>query len=372
MNDSRLWALLARKYNNEISEEELAELELLLKQQQDAFQVNELLSDLHKLPLEKITTTADELKSREAIKLSLTSVEDAHHTEEYVTQDDDSFNTATGKRSRKVLYTFSGIAAACLIAFFCFWYFKQPSEPVVEPVAVNEVVTNAGSKSSVHLPDGSLVILNTGSKLTYNKDFGVEGREINLTGEAFFDIAHNEQIPLIVHAGNVEIKVKGTAFNVKAYSEDSIVEAALIRGSIEVFSKSDPERKILLRPNEKILIGKSATITSSEKDVKHSSVKEEIFSLGKIKPNPADSSISEIAWIENKLAFYKEPFESLAKKMERWYNVSIHFTDDRLEKLTFTGSFEKEDIVQALDALRQSTPFQYTIENRNVIIKKNK
>jgi transmembrane sensor len=370
MNDSRLWALLARKYNNEISEEELAELELLLKQQ-DVFQFNELLSDLHKLPLEKITTAEDALKSREAIRLSLAT---AHiDNTEHATQDDHSFvETVRASRSPKILYAVSGVAAACFIVFFLFWHSNQAVKQVTQPVAVSEVVTNGGSKSTVHLPDGSLVILNTGSKLVYNKDFGVEGREIYLTGEAFFDIAHNEKIPLTVHAGNVDIKVKGTAFNVKAYSEDSIVEAALIRGSIEVFSNNDPERKILLRPNEKILIGKSSTITSSEKDVKHSSIKEEIFSLGKIKPNPSDSSISEIAWIENKLAFYKEPFESLAKKMERWYNVSIHFTDDRLEKLTFTGSFEKEDIVQALDALRQSTPFQYTIENRKVIIKKNK
>lgn len=370
MNDSRLWALLARKYNNEISEEELAELELLLKQQ-DVFQFNELLSDLHKLPLEKITTTEDELKSREAIRLSLAAAEHIDNTEQ-PTQNDHSFmEKVPGNRSRKILYAVSGVAAACFTAFFLFWH-NQPVTPINQPVAVNEVVTNGGSKSTVHLPDGSLVILNTGSKLVYNKDFGVEGREIYLTGEAFFDIAHNEKIPLTVHAGNIDIKVKGTAFNVKAYSEDSIVEAALIRGSIEVFSKNDPERKILLRPNEKILIGKSSTITSSEKEARHSTIKEEIFSLGKIKPNPADSSISEIAWIENKLAFYKEPFASLAKKMESWYNVSIHFNDESMQSLTFTGSFEKEDIVQALEALRQTTSFQYTIENRNVIIKRNK
>ncbi len=174
----------------------------------------------------------------------------------------------------------------------------------------------------------------------------------------------------MVHAGDIDIKVTGTAFNVRAYVEDSVVEAALIRGSIEVASKNDPERKILLRPNEKIIIGKRSTISSSPIDTPADNKKEEVFSLGKIKPNPADNSISEIAWIESKLAFYKEPFSSLAKKMERWYNVSISFEDKKLEEYTFTGSFEKEDIVEALNALRQVTPFEYSIENRSVTISK--
>ena len=151
------------------------------------------------------------------------------------------------------------------------------------------------------------------------------------------------------------------------------MEASLIQGVIEVFSKNDRERKIMLRPNEKIIIGKTSAVSSSE-EAKHivQPAKEAVFFLGKIKPNPVDSSISEIAWIQNKLAFYKEPFSSLAQKMERWYNVSIQFNDERLKKFTFTGSFEKEDIIEALNALREITSFEYTIENRNVIIGKVK
>lgn len=371
MSDARLWELLARKYNREISGEELHELEQLLRQQQHGIQLNELLTDLHNLPIRHMTSATDEARSREAIQKALRN---------------SIFNTthATVEESQKYLLkenerSFAGWLSAAIVAasvILLFFYFRQdkPEKAFVskDAVPVNEVVTNAGSKSTVHLPDGSFVILNTGSRLVYNKDFGAETRDIYLTGEGFFDVAHNEKIPLIVHAGNIDIKVKGTAFNVRAYTEDSIVEAALIRGSIEVFTQTDPERKILLRPNEKIIIGKSSVISSAKKEDKQESNREEVFSIGKLRPNPVDSTIAEIAWIENKLTFYKEPFETLAPKMERWYNISIEFNDEKLNQLTFTGSFEKEDIVEALNALREITPFQYSIRNRKVTISKSK
>lgn len=361
---SRIWELLVRKYNNEISDEELRELELLLQQNQDVLEVNEVLLSLHELPLEQMTKEADERKSADALrtKLALYNAENKQSEEVIALYEE---QTRRNKMYQWMGWA-TGLAAVLLIGL---WLWHPAGAATQQANQMNEVVTTGGSKSTIHLPDGSSVILNTGSKLTYNKDFGVGAREIYLKGEAFFKIARNEQLPLTVHAGNVDIKVKGTEFNVKAYTEDSTVEASLITGIIEVFSQTDPERKILLRPNEKILIGKSSTISSSSVNEKPTvSAGEELFTLGKIKPNPSDSSISEIAWIENKLAFYKEPFETLAKKMERWYNVSIHFKDEKLSSLTFTGSFEKEDIVEALDALREITDFDYSIENRNIII----
>ncbi len=364
MPDSRIWELLARKYNNEISPGELLELGRLLQQPGDAHHLNELLADLHAIPLKKITSAADEAKSRDALRLLLGA-------ESIAGKGRNTISSGEVKvKKRNVLW---GVASLVMVAA-CTWLVLNTGEPVASSKApLNEVVTNGGSKSTVHLPDGSSVILNTGSKLSYNKDFGVNTREIHLSGEAFFEIAKNEKMPLVVHAGDVDILVKGTIFNVKAYTEDSTVEASLIQGVIEVFSKGDRERKIMLRPNEKIIIGKSSAVSSSEKTQRVvQQPKETVFLLGKIKPNPVDSSISEIAWIQNKLAFYKEPFSSLAQKMERWYNVTIQFDDERLRKFTFTGSFEKEDITEALDALREIAAFEYRIENRNVIIGKAK
>lgn len=369
MPASRIWELLLRKFNKEITEEELHELEQLLQHHQGVSEVNEILLNLHKLPLEKITDETDLQKSREAIQLKL--VREKNRDTSFEETDDLTGVNFHQKKRPNIVRWVSGIAAACAILLWAVWP-ADTDTTLQQATQINEVVTTAGSKTTVHLPDGSSVILNSGSKLTYNKDFGVTAREIYLKGEGYFDIAKNEHLPLTVHAGNIDIKVKGTVFNVKAYTEDSTVEASLITGVIEVSSKTDPERKILLRPKEKIMIGKYSTISSAPADKPLILPGEEIIQLGKIKTNTSDSSINEIAWIQNKLVFTKEPFLTLAQKMERWYNVSITFQDKSLGSLTLTGSFEKEDIVEALDALRETAAFDYTIENRNVIIRKNK
>ena len=354
--------MLARKYNNEISEEELSELNRLLQQPGEAFHLNELLDELQAIPLQKMTSEADVVKSADMLRLLIRS--------ENITTVSQSIEEPPGEpKGKRRLYRL--VTAAVLVVMIAAGFFLYTDKPAVSlSTSLNEVVTNNDSKSTIHLPDGSTVILNTGSKLSYNKDFGAGTREIYLSGEAFFDIARNEKVPLTVHAGNVDIRVKGTAFNVKAYTEDSTVEASLIRGVIEVCSKNDQERKILLRPNEKIVIGKVPAIKSSGKDIPALPEKEELYILGKVRTNPSDSSIREIAWTRNKLVFNREPFYSLAQKMERWYNVSVRFDDESLMKITFTGSFEKENIREALDALRQITAFEYSIENRNVVIGK--
>ena len=352
---------MALKYNGEISEEELLELNNLLRQPGEVVQLNELLDELHSIPLRPMTSEAEEAKSAGKLRLLIQKQKEPFPgiREE---------KPLMKERRRTITLLLSG--AAVLVAIISAWWLWFDSYRMIKPesTTLNEVVTNPDSKSTIYLPDGSYVILNSGSRLSYNKDFGVNTREISLIGEAYFDIAKNPKVPLTVHAGNVDIRVKGTAFNVRAYVEDSTVEASLIRGAIEVFSKNDQERKILLRPNEKIVIGKIPAIKTAGKEIPGESEKEEVFILGKLSPNPADSNISEIAWIDNKLAFSREPFYSLAQKMERWYKVSIQFEDKRLMEITFTGSFEKESITEALDALRQIASFRYKIKDGKIMI----
>ncbi len=351
---SRIWELLAKKYNQEISVEEMKELEMYLTQYQDAFQLNEIISSIDDIPLQKVTDRSDEERSLASIKQML---------ERKKSEDKEIVSVPTVRSSRWQTIAWISSIAACITLVWLFW--PAGSKPEVEKASMHVVETNAESKSTIRLPDGSTVKLNTNSSIQYNEDFGKGGRTITLVGEAFFDIAKNEEQPLTVHAGNVDITVKGTVFNVRAYLEDATIEASLIEGAIEVSEKSDPERKILLRPNEKILIGQTVLETSHPQKVQP---KDGILELGKIKPNPTDSSINEIVWVEDELKFYREPFYSLAQKMERWYNVSIQFETEKMKNMTFTGSFEKENIKEALDALRQLASFNYTFENKRVTI----
>jgi len=366
MSSKRLWDLLARKYNNELTAEEEVELEQLLREHRDVFELNETFSRLRDMPLQRLSTTADEERSRQAIAARLAALQE----ENLDTPVEDIFPFRP--RPIKKIMLWAAACCALVIIGLAVYQLTPGRQIAIAPVKENEVVTST-SKSKVTLPDGSIVMLNRQSRLMYNKDFGVSKREIHLTGEAYFDIAKNESIPLTVVAGPVQIRVMGTAFNVRAYNEDSIVETSLIRGSIEVSSADEPERSIRMRPNEKILFSKEGLPTTSVvgEGGPHSPKTAQTFlQMNRIKPNPTDSTINEIVWVQDKLIFSKEPFYSLAQKMERWYQVKFRFKDKMAAQLSLTGSLEKENLTEALDALQQLTPFNYEIDSGTVTISK--
>lgn len=370
---------MSRKYNNELTSEEQQELEQLLRDHRGVFELNETFSRLKDMPVQPLTTAADEERSRQAIAARLAvPVESPGKDIPANFPGKDTVETpAQPSRSRKKLLSWTA-AAACgfILTIAALWIYRldtrRQSGPSAALVNQNEVATST-SKSRVQLPDGSTVILNRQSKLVYNKDFGMSKREISLTGEAYFDIAKNEAIPLTVVAGPVKIKVMGTAFNVRAYTQDSIIETSLIRGSIEVSSSDDPERTIRMRPNEKIIFGRDNIPPPSSPDAKNvqrHKPAQTFVQMNRIQPNPIDSTINEIVWVQDKLIFSKEPFYSLAQKMERWYQVRIRFQDKISQQLSLTGSLEKESLTEALDALQQLTPFNYHIDSGVVTISK--
>ncbi|MDO6432801.1 FecR family protein [Flavitalea sp. BT771] len=420
MSASRLWELLARKHNNELSGDEQEELDQLLRLHQDVFELNETFSRLKDMDVKKLTTPADEEKSRQSIAARIAALAplrpeevrpdeirtddilpDHTHTNEVrpnqirpdgihpndirfdasgevapqsAQPDQQDFSAAEDfpPPSRVLKRVMAWAAVCCCLVVGAVWVYQLKNPLHLIENKQNEVATSL-SKSKVQLPDGSIVMLNRHSKLVYNKDFGATKREISLTGEAFFDISKNESVPLTVIAGAVRIRVMGTAFNVRAYSDDSTIETSLIRGSIEVSSIDDPERPIRMRPNEKIVFGKEPSPLPSSGDGKALATRkpaQTFVQMNRIKPNPIDSTINEIVWVQDKLVFSKEPFYSVAQKMERWFQVRIKFKDRISEQLSLTGSLEKESLTEALDALQQLTPFNYKIDGGVVTISK--
>ena len=146
------------------------------------------------------------------------------------------------------------IAAAVILIFIStsiFIYYKTVSKNAASPAInnISEVITKPALKRNFYLPDGTHVWLNGNSKIAYtNNDFGAAKREVVLTGEAFFDVVKNAAVPFVIHAGVVNITVKGTAFNVKAYPGEKNIETTLIRGLIEITTKQEPNKKIYGKP----------------------------------------------------------------------------------------------------------------------------
>jgi ferric-dicitrate binding protein FerR (iron transport regulator) len=362
MADKRLWELLAKRYDGQITEEELRELQLLLQERQDTMPYGELLSELRTLAFRpSAEDMAARNKSLSAIMQQVRGTSAPAGEEEHM----------GGRPGRSRI--FAGAAVVLVVAIAAGIVFLKTgtvSDTGAEPY--DRIVTKTGSKTLINLPDSSTVVLNSACQFSYNKDFGVRKREMRLTGEAFFDIHSNPDMPLVVHAGNVIIRVLGTAFNVRAYAEDSFVEATLVSGVIEVSLRSDPERKILLRPNEKIFIRNQEMVAAPVTDSGKAKSHDEVIRVTQVEADPKDSSYIETAWLKDKLVFRKESFASLARRMERWYQVHIVFNDTSRQSLLFTGSFEKETVEEALEALRHSAAFGYEINGKTITITRSK
>jgi ferric-dicitrate binding protein FerR (iron transport regulator) len=226
----------------------------------------------------------------------------------------------------------------------------------------------------VQLPDGTHVWLNAGSKLTYDKEFNSSRREVTLTGEGYFDVVRNEKKPFIIHTEKMDVKVLGTRFNVKSYPNDKATEAALIHGSIEVSLKDRPLEKIILKPNEKIVVANRDTFLSVSNGPRSQKANlEPLVAIKHLTYQKEDSSIIETSWLDNKLVFEDESFKDLALKMERWYGVSIIFKDEKTAAMRFTGAFESETIEDAMRALKitatvNANTFNYTLHDKKVTI----
>ncbi|HEY8970934.1 MAG TPA: FecR family protein, partial [Puia sp.] len=343
MEQERLWILLGRKLSGIATEEELQELELLLLAYGEDAATMEIIE---RMWVSRSRTATD----RDSAILD--RIEAA---------------TVPVQRGRRVrAWAFAGVAV-CVVALVCRGVLQTPKASEKKET-MNVIFTRRKSHSNIQFPDGTSVVLNENSRISYNADFGKVKREIFLEGEAYFDVAKSPGMPLIIHAKNVDIKVLGTSFNVKAYSNDRGVETSLIRGMVEVSSKRWPGQKVLLRPNEKVNIavsGETIPEKNETDEIQRDSVaavppvKDDTLSyhLQPLNAERTSKLIPEVAWMYRKLVFNQEPFETVAEKMERWYGVTFYFEDDELKKEVFSGSFTKESLEEALKALQFSYPF---------------
>lgn len=228
--------------------------------------------------------------------------------------------------------------------------------------------TKSGERKKIKLQDGTVVLLNAKSTLSILKGFNHDKREVNLVGEAFFDVVHNKEKPFKVHTSDFDINVLGTAFNVKSYPDEITSEATLIRGLITMEAANGNGGTITLKPSQKVTFYKTQPSIKKAKLSKPSLARPEIainhYTVIK------DSTIVETAWTKNRIEIYDQDFEEIKAVLEKWYNVKIKFTNSEVEKYRFTATFSNETIEQVLSALQNVEYFKYEIKGNEVIISK--
>ncbi|MFT3933254.1 MAG: FecR family protein [Chitinophagaceae bacterium] len=371
MDEEKFWQLLSVKLSGEATAEELEVLHAYLQTHPEMYLQSQMLTQMWKKSNTAHTSTDDffnrhlQRLSNQPDVLAVTITADNTSDESIPSEE-----TITIKRNRirRWLLPMSGVAAVLL--FLCIRNSGPGKKDSFKHVAQNTVTTRKGSKSSVQLPDGTVAWLNADSKLVYNEDFSGDFREVSLQGEAYFDVVKDKSRPFIIHTKTIDIRVLGTAFNVRAYETEKNTETALFRGSVEVTLHNSPEKKIILKPNEKLSVNnKSLAFSTTQKDDnnKNRSATVADITVGKVHFEAKDSSAWETLWIKNKLVFDEETLEEVAQKIERWYDVKVIINGDNdLKKTAYSAIFENESLTQVMEALKITGGIKYTI-NKDVI-----
>lgn len=362
MDEPRIYILLGKKLSNEATAEDLAALERLLEDSDAGPHQLELLKKVW--DGKALTDGALLEKEWEKIAGKLQVQQDLEYT----------VNPESGTKgiifSAGRLLAAASVVAVILFAMWMMWFRQGEKVPLAVLNQTKDSVTLAlnGERKSILLPDSTTVHLNSGSRLVYNKDFGNGNREVWLDGEAFFEVTKDATHPFLVNTKRMTVKVLGTVFNVKAYNTKEDIETTVVEGKVEVSLRENEEKKVILLPNEKIALrnnkileaGAAVPAATAPLNYKVQTVK-----LDKEKNDMPEEAV----WIKEKVVFTDEPFEMVALKMERWYDIHIHFENEKLKNILMNGDFDKVDINEALRILQMMVGFNYTINGNDIFIR---
>lgn len=357
-----LWFLFARSLSGEITAQEQSILKTILDQDIALQQQFDLMNRMWNAGEKNYVDTDDEEKNSISHILQLVKMD--------VVQEEEL--PAIGTEKRKSWLPGILKVAAIVILVVSSWMFFGSSKKAGEDLTKTLSAEN-GSRTRTILPDGSTVWVNAGSHISFDNDFKGQTREVTLNGEAYFDVVKNPQQPFIVHVSGYDIRVLGTAFNVKSYPDDKTIETTLLRGLVQVTKQGETkQRPIFLHPNEKLILDKNPVVESVDKQpepVAHSaSPANTEYKITQLDSGIEESARIETAWVYNRLEFRGDSFDDLAAKLERWYNVNIFFDDDKVKQLSFNGSFQQETIDQALTALKTAAAFDFAITGKDIHI----
>ena len=249
----------------------------------------------------------------------------------------------------KFFAAFAKVAAVIILPLLVYSIYITSKTLKTMPLGVNQVVwqtikTPVGMQTDFLLPDGSHVWLNAGSVFKYPVSFAKDKRQVELIGEAFFDVAKDVSHPFFVKAGKMNVEVKGTRFNVMNYLDETLTELILESGSVRLFSGDYEAQKTiaLIKP------GELAVIDNAQNQLSVNKVDIEKYT----------------AWKEGMLIFRDDQMDEVVRKLNRWFNVEIELQCPELKEYVYTATYRDETLPQILELLKISAPIKYNIIER--------
>lgn len=238
------------------------------------------------------------------------------------------------------------VAALVLVAFMSgILTFRYAPQPVVEEIyqpVYSEIVTNAAERANVELSDGSKVTLNADSKLIIPDRFRSDRREVELQGQAFFDIRHDRNRPFYIQSGNAVVEVLGTSFDVRSYQNENEIRVAVRTGTIELHKTDDPDNKLVVNEGYKGMV-------SSEN--------------GKLSLELVDDPDAHFGWLQGMIVFRNTKLSDVFIQLERSYGVKITVEEglDELLNEKFTASLKTRSVREVMDVIQKSMNIKYEV-----------
>lgn len=330
-NERYLW-LVTRDITGEITPEEKAELELLLVASQESMEKFRLTEKFWRQE-----GYADQSSdSDEALKRLLTRINE---------------NEGEVKQRRVFLPILRKLAvAAMLILAVGLGFYAFMDHPSSQSIALVEKYNGTGMRSMITLPDGTRIWLNAESKVSYPETFDGDTREVHLSGEAFFSVAHDTEKPFFIQLDKALIRVVGTSFNVKAYSNEENIQTSVMTGKVAFMSQAQKSLSL----NDTVYLVKNNKVTYS-------------LSTGKMETDVTNAE-DDREWINGKMICKSETLESIARQLERNFGKKVVIRDPKVRQYRFTGTFEEHSLDEILKYLAMTRPFRYSITEKEVVI----
>ncbi|WP_281232811.1 FecR family protein [Flavobacterium gelatinilyticum] len=211
---------------------------------------------------------------------------------------------------------------------------------VFKPAAITQV-TAKGEKKEIFLEDGSVIVLNSNSSVTYPEEFE-STRNIQLTGQAYFKVFRDVKRPFIVQTHDVKVRVLGTSFDINSYNHHD-TKVSVITGKVEVTSPTG--KKVQITKNQQADLLKNSDLQIS-----------------------TENSDDKIAWISNTIILKNTKLSETVKIIENWYNVDITIEDQELNDLTISGKFKDEKLENVLESIAYLKELKINYKTKNQII----
>lgn len=351
-NNDYIWTLIVRYLNNTMSSDDAGKLEEWLEESNENRRILHSADQIWK---------ASEEKSQDSLIKDLNLEKDwdmiADHIQQNSSGEKDRVQHFRLIRKRQQFFSnFIKVAALILVAvtsgFLTLQYAPATQETAHEPV-FNEITTRPGERANIDLGDGSKVQLNADSKLILPDTFRQDRREVELQGQAFFDVKSDKQRPFYIRSGEALIEVVGTSFDVRSYDDENEIRVVVREGTVELRKKDDEENTVVLNQGYMGFFSKENT------SIKRESVDDMDFYL---------------AWRNGRLIFKESDMEEVLSRIERWYDVEIilDLSDEDFLDKKFTADLKTRSVKDVLDVLRVSMNIEFKInENDDFVIISN-